>query len=269
MGLALLGLARGLPPYPKLVLLGLPWVLYSAWWTETKFTRPWTRVVRDWSALALILVAYWCLQLFAAGHLDRWPQRWIVWDRWLLNQAGLRRAVEAAGDGGPFVLELLYLLLYTLPTTALGVVYASGRRPHIRRFLLILFLGTLSAYSLLPVWPVASPQILFPGADLPAFSAFPRSLNLWLLQRLDIATSVFPSGHVAVAFSVAFGLLSALPHRRRWGWIALAVAGGIYTATIYGRYHYAVDGLASIAVVTLAWRAAVWLMRGDPEPLSP
>ena len=54
---------------------------------------------------------------------------------------------------------------------------------------------------------------------------------------------MFPSGHVAVAFSSAFGMLRALPEVR-WAGIGLTVyASLVFLATIYGRYHYAGDGV--------------------------
>jgi hypothetical protein len=39
-----------------------------------------------------------------------------------------------------------------------------------------------------------------------------------------------------------------------WG-AAFAVAFLVYLATVYGRYHYAVDGLASMVIATAAWLA--------------
>jgi hypothetical protein len=40
-------------------------------------------------------------------------------------------------------------------------------------------------------------------------------------------------------------------------WVtAFAVAFIVYVSTVYGRYHYAVDGLASIVITAIAWRIA-------------
>ena len=78
-------------------------------------------------------------------------------------------------------------------------------------------------------------------------------MNTYLLDHLDISTSVFPSGHVAVAFSSALALFTVLRERRKVWMGAFAAAVLIYAATIYGRYHYAVDGAASILIVTASW----------------
>ena len=83
--------------------------------------------------------------------------------------------------------------------------------------------------------------------------SFWRAINIWLFEHCDISTSVFPSGHVAVAFSSAFGLLRAMPERRWLSSSVFAIAIIVVVATVYCRYHYAVDGLASIGISIFAW----------------
>jgi membrane-associated phospholipid phosphatase len=228
---------------------------------ETCRTRPWSRVVREWIPLGLILVAYWQIDWFAGTALTRWQQVWLGWDRWILETMGLRAAVECAGGVLPGVLELVYFCLYFIPPACLFVLYATGRRARIGRFLTTALLGTFLAYALLPHFPSVSPLAAYPGLDLPHYSNLFRTLNGWFHANLDIATSVFPSGHVAVAFSAAFGLLRALPERRRLAVPFFAAAGLVLVATVYCRYHYAADGLASVAVSAFAWRASALLER--------
>ena len=51
--------------------------------------------------------------------------------------------------------------------------------------------------------------------------------------------------------------MRAAAPERRWLWIAAFVAAAaVYVATIYGRYHYAVDGLASIGIAWVASKVA-------------
>lgn len=255
--MAVLGVVRALPAGRRAVLLALPIVLCCFWVAERQNTRAWSRITREWGSLGLLLAAYWTLQVFASAYAHNWQDTWIGWDRLLLDGLGLKRVLEAAGRPVPFALETIYLLLYAIPPASLGALYWCGERSKTGKYLLVLFSGTLAAYALLPFFPVASPRAAYPGLDVPSFESWPRSVNLWVLDHLDISTSVFPSGHVAVAFSSAFGLLRAVPRRRRIWMPAFVAAALVYIATVYGRYHYAVDGLASIAIVTLAWRAAV------------
>ena len=97
--------------------------------------------------------------------------------------------------------------------------------------------------------PVHGPHAAYPLLDLPNISGAGRTVNVWVLDHMDIPTSVFPSGHVAVAFSCAFGMFrAARRHQAIWAGV-FAAATVVYAATIYCRYHYAVDGLASIFLV--------------------
>lgn len=236
----------------------LAWLVPLAVWTaiglEARFSRGWSRVVRDWATLGLILVAYRQVDWLGGGHaVAAWQRTWAGWDELLLRGAGLQAAIERFGALLPTSLELAYLLLYSVPAICLGALYWYGKRDQIDRFLTTMFLGTLTAYALLPHFPSVAPRVAFPGQELPHYSSLFRSVNLWLLDHCDIAVSVFPSGHVAVAFSCAFGLLRAIPERRALCALMIAVAAVVYTATVYGRYHYAADGLASIFIALIAW----------------
>lgn len=258
--LSLLGLIFPLSLPQRSFLLLLPAVQVLLCHLEERISRPWSRVLRQWSVFAFIPASYWCVEFFARRQGLVGHDAWISWDRFLLYDLSLKHLIEFAGPALPALVETAYLLLYALPPAALGIIYFCGGRARAPRFLLVLFLGTLAAYGLLPALQVSSPRLVYAGQDLPAFHSLARTVNLWVLDHLDISTSVFPSGHVAVAFSCAFGLLSALPRRRSIGWGALFVASLVFLATVYGRYHYAVDGLASLGIAASAWLAAGWLI---------
>jgi membrane-associated phospholipid phosphatase len=216
-------------------------------------------IVRDWLPLSLILVAYHSADWYAPPPQDGFEHAWIQLDRLILDGWGGRAAVEVFGPVLPYLVELCYCLLWAIPPFSVGVLYLYRRRDRVDRFLFTLLLGTLVTYALLPHFPSASPRQLFPRQDLPAFSSPFRSFNTWMLDRYDIQVSVFPSGHVTVAFSAAFAMLLALPERRRVGFILFVLAIGVSIATTYGRYHYAVDGLAGLAVSLLACVVSVLL----------
>ncbi|MGZ4989059.1 MAG: phosphatase PAP2 family protein, partial [Limisphaerales bacterium] len=74
-------------------------------------------------------------------------------------------------------------------------------------------------------------------------------------------SSVFPSAHVSSAFSAAWGLLAYLPERKRFGILMLVYAVSVAIATIYGRYHYAVDALAGLGVSLVAGLMTILLVR--------
>jgi membrane-associated phospholipid phosphatase len=107
---------------------------------------------------------------------------------------------------------------------------------------------TLLAYALFPYFPSDPPRVAFSGSDMPHVSTVLRELNLWLVRDYGIHSSVFPSAHVSSAFSAAWALLAHLPERRRIGRGMLVYALSVALATVYGRYHYAADVVAGMAV---------------------
>ena len=63
-------------------------------------------------------------------------------------------------------------------------------------------------------------------------------------------------------------MMLALPERKWFGRFLMLMAILISTATIYGRYHYAADGLAGLAISLSAFAITVQLRRGASEPVS-
>lgn len=107
---------------------------------------------------------------------------------------------------------------------------------------------TLGAYALFPYFPSEPPRIVFAGADLPGIITDLRRFNLWILGNLSIHSSVFPSAHVSSALSAAWGLFVTLPERPWIGWAMALYGVCVAIATVYGRYHYAVDVAAGAAL---------------------
>jgi hypothetical protein len=246
-----LGVMRHLNIGPLLLLASIPVALWAVWQAQSRSNRKSVEIARDWWPLGLILVAYWAMGWFATSPRVVLQEELVRLDRLLLHGAHLRALIEAAGPFFPATLETIYLLVYAIPPVCLGILYACGGRSQAPRFLLLVFAGTFTVYALLPYVPVLSPRVAFPNVDLPRYNGIARGINTWLLDHLDISTSVLPSGHVAVALSSALGMVSALPRRPMVGRCALGVAGLVYLATIYCRYHYAVDGLVSIVLVSM------------------
>ncbi len=234
----------------NVVLVGLVWLLAA---TDVRRPEETLSYVRDWLPAPLTLVAYWEMSWFQPSkHTYRFEQAWVQWDRWLLNHWNLRGLLESTGGLLPAILELSYTLMYVIPVFSVAVLYLSGRRDRTDRFFFTFLLGSLTAYSLFPYFPSEPPRYVFPGQDLPGVVTPFRQFNLRLLDTFDIRTSVFPSGHVTGAFSAAFAMLLALPERKRVGGMLLVLATSIATATVYGRYHYAVDGAAGFLISVAA-----------------
>jgi membrane-associated phospholipid phosphatase len=204
-------------------------------------------MVRDWIPAALILVAYWSVDWCGApGSAPVFDSRLVVWDRVLLQDWRWHDGIERAGAWLPSLLELSYLVLYAVPPLAIALFYIYRERRRVDRFLFPFLLGTLAVYALLPHFPSESPRTAYPEELLPGIDSIFRHFNLWILSRSDIRASVFPSGHVAVGFSAAFAMLLAFPEKKWIGGLLTVLATFVWMNTIYGRYHYAADGLVSL-----------------------
>jgi len=223
---------------------------------ESHGNREFFSVARDWVPLALTVVAYremdWFTPLAMDHHLEF---QWIKWDRSLLRHWGLHGALL------PSYLEFCYLLVYAVGPFTVAVFYLEHRRKRVNQALLLYLLGTLLAYALFPYFPSQPPRTLFGDSDLPNVMTALREFNLWIVNGVGIHSSVFPSAHVSSAFSAAWALLLYLPERKRYGWGMLIYASSVSLATVYGRYHYAVDALAGLGVSVIA--AGIVLLAAD------
>jgi hypothetical protein len=230
-------------------------------------------VVRDWLPFALVLLCYREMGWFApAEHTYELERSWIVWDRLLLNDWGARDVIESLGPVIPAYLEICYTLVYVFAPIAMAMIYFYGYRGEgSDRLLFIYLLGTLLSYALFPYFPSEPPRAVFAGEDVPRIHTVFRQFNWWILSGGGIHTSVFPSAHVSASFSAAFGAFLVI-RRGRWApWALTAVASGIFWATIYGRYHYAVDAVAGLGVSLVALGVTRLVMRervaaNAPEP---
>ena len=226
-------------------------------------------IARDWIAPPLVLLAYREMDWFTPARLEhRLEHAWIVWDRMLLDDWAVRRVIEFAGWLPHAYLEFCYLLVYGIPAFTIAVMYVWRQRDLLDRVLFVYLLGTLLAYALFPFFPSEPPRTVFPGADLPGMNSAFRRFNLFLVRGYGIHSSVFPSAHVSSAFSAAWAVLLFVPAHRKAGWAMLIYAVSVALATVYGRYHYAVDAVAGLGISLVALAMGVW-MRREPRATAP
>jgi membrane-associated phospholipid phosphatase len=224
-------------------------------------------VVRDAASLALIVLAYREMGWFAQPHLTHTLEAsWVTWDRVVLRGGG-RAAIESIGPVIPSILEIAYALVYALAPFAIAMLYIYRRREMVDEFLFVFAVGVLLCYAQFPFWPSDPPRVVFLNQDLPSYTTVFRRFNLWMLGNYGIHTSVFPSAHVAGAFSAAFGAMRVLPDRQWVSRFLLVIASLIAIATVYGRYHYLADTLAGLLVALVAFGALSKAMR--PTKLHP
>ncbi len=235
------------------------WIAFLTLLPRVKREAEW----RDWLPYPFSLLCYreagW---LASAVPFHGFEQRWIVWDRLVLDAWHGRAAIECLGAAIPTLLEAAYLSVYIIGPLAVGALYVFRRREQADRLWVAFLLGLMLSYVQFPFWPSEPPRTVFPGLDLPSFLTPLRRLNLFLVGSYGIHSSVFPSAHVSGAMSGALMLRRIVPDRVWIGNVMLTVAMLIAVATVYGRYHYVVDAVAGAVMGVVAYRLA-WRITGD------
>lgn len=102
------------------------------------------------------------------------------------------------------------------------------------------------------VWlPATSPLYMYELLGPPMSEGFFFSLTHHLAEEGGIDGGAFPSSHAAIS---TLALLLARRHARGLFWVMLLPTLGLLVATVYGRYHFAVDTLSGILLAALiAW----------------
>lgn len=250
------------PPVPAVTLVlnaavlgGLVLLAYA----DALRRRQFLSIVRDWYTPPLMLLAYREMGWFARPHVSTaLEDGWVLWDRLLLNEWGLRSLVEVLGPVGPGLLEAAYIFVYPMLPMGIAALYLADRRERVPAFLFNFTLAVLAVYALFPYFPSEPPWTNYPGQDFPTYDTVFRRFNSAMLRGQGIHTSVFPSAHVAGGMSAAFALIRLLPERIWVGRIWLVLAILIAVATVYCRYHYAVDALAGLAIAVAASGVSAW-----------
>ncbi len=239
--------------FPYIVVVGIAAVFGTLAFLEVRTRSPIIGLFRNSLALASTLVAYREMDWFTPSHHShRLEAMWIIWDRQFLHQYGFQHLIESTGPFIPWLLELCYLLVYAIGPFSVAVLYGVRKPERSQQFLMLYLFGTLLAYGCFPYFPSEPPRTVYPGADMPTIVTWFRQSNLLVVGNYGIHSSVFPSAHVSSAFSAAFGMMRALPERKWFGRGIFIYASLVAIATVYGRYHYAVDAVAGLAIALLA-----------------
>jgi hypothetical protein len=161
-----------------------------------------------------------------------------------------------------------YLGLFALPVVSGGLLYLAGRRREFREFMLAFTLAGLIGFVGYVLVPIVGPRYYFPkqlGAPSAAlletsFAALATHANE-LHVGFGRARNCFPSLHTA------WGLIVLVFAYRQMRWlffVYLLPVGSLLVATVYLRFHYAVDLIAGALVALLLCAAAPRLARRFP-----
>jgi membrane-associated phospholipid phosphatase len=195
--------------------------------------------VRDWAPAAYILISY-----YASGTLFVGPspafEAWLArTDGWLLR--GWRAAQMPPRLAA--VIEVLYAGTFLMIPAGFAILAADGYRSAADRYWTMVSLAEFTAFGLLPWLPSRPPWLV---DDLrPADARGIRRFGLEWVRRTSHRANTFPSGHTAGSLTVA---LAVIPFAPIAGLFLLAAAVGIAIGCVSGRYHYALDVIAGVAL---------------------
>jgi len=184
----------------------------------------------------------------------------------------------------PAVSETLYAAYfsYYLMIAGVGLALYLRSREQFFHYVSVLSFVTYACFFTYIFLPVIGPRVFFPQfshyplpADLrpavapdfpPAVQAGPfYHLMAWIYRSMEAPGAAFPSSHVAVAIcTVCFSFLYLRPIR----WVHLAAVFLVCGATVYCRYHYAVDVLAGALAAAGLIPVGNWLYFRFRQPAA-
>jgi mono/diheme cytochrome c family protein len=195
--------------------------------------------VRFWLGHLYLVAGYWLPALLVTRSPHRF-EAWLLSTELAWNWSPVARTFMVRASP---LAELAYLCCYPLVPAAFLTLYLNGSSSaDMDRFWTSVLAAGYASYISLP-WLVSRPPRTLDSASVNPSRV--RRLNLRVLDRLSHGWNTFPSGHVAVAFAAALSVMPSAP-RAGIGFLALAV--GILTGSVTGRYHYTVDALAGAIV---------------------
>lgn len=138
-------------------------------------------------------------------------------------------------------LHLSYVSFYLL-VPCLPLALFLERRERLQSYVVFMICTCFSVCLVSFIWfPVTSPLYKFPHIGPPLSKGFFMRFAHAISGRGGVVGGAFPSSHAALT---VLNLLLAARWERRVFWVTLVPSLGLLVATVYGRYHYALDTIA-------------------------
>jgi membrane-associated phospholipid phosphatase len=216
------------------------------------------RTLRDWLPFALGPLLYvelrWLIPGAGRPHQDALVQRWEL--ALFHGQPSATWAPHLPNAALSELLHLCYLSYYLLVYVPPLLLYIRGRRDAFIRTMLALTLVYGSCFAVYLLFPVDGPRFLVGPAAAPNGPI--RTVVLHLLASGSSRGTAFPSSHIAASVVAS---LCALQFQRAVGIIVALLTVGLTLATVYGGFHYGVDGIAGMLLGIVTWLFAAWIWR--------
>lgn len=207
--------------------------------------HPFLLAVRDWAPAGYVWAAYRLPALLVTSHHGSF-------ERWLIASEGrwaemLVRADARLPSTVREMFEAAYLVCYLLLPLGYVCLLLAGHAGERDRYWLAVIVAGALCYGGLPWLAVRTPRDVAPAR--PPTSTV-RRVNQWLLSRASVGDNTFPSGHAAIALTIALTVGARMPIA---GAAIGVIAAGVVAGSLLGRYHYTADAVAGIAVAAIAF----------------
>lgn len=214
----------------------IPWILFA--WKE--MDQLVTMIFPYWFNPILPKMDHLIFGVYPTVWIQRWFRPWLTE---LMN----------------FFYGIYFLFI---PLVAIGL-YAKRQRQKVYHFLFLISSTFVVSFILFLLFPAQGAWVFIREQHtVEPKGGFFLTLIQWIQHRGTIRGGAFPSSHVAAAWVSALG---AWRYLRPIGIVLFPLALGVTVATVYCRYHYAVDAIAGMALGILIYLLGIRFLvrRGD------
>ena len=222
--------------------------------------HPVFKFIRSWYPFFLIIFLFWEVGSFVHLILSDCKNGWLIAADFKLLGGHPTVALEKITN--PYMtefFEFIYFTYYFVPLYGLWI-YLKQSEGNFQSFATHYFLALYFGYLLFPFFPAEGPWKTLAGQQTMLIEGkwIFRQLNDYLHQKGAIVGGCFPSTHLSAATAVIFS--AAFWNKKLFLgsviWFAL-----LFFSTVYGRYHYFVDGLVGLIVGAVAFAASSILVK--------
>ena len=218
------------------------------------------RFFRNWYPFLLITFLFWESENFVHLIFSDWKNEWLIAaDFQLLGGHPTVALEQITSPYATEFFEFIYFTYYFVPLFGLWIYLKQSER-NFQQFAAHYFLALYLGYLVFTLVPAEGPWKTLAGQQTMLIEGkwFFRQLNDYLHHQGAIVGGCFPSTHLSAATAVVFAT-ARWSKKMFWGsvvWFAF-----LFFSTVYGRYHYVVDGLAGLAAGGIAFGLSTLLTK--------
>ena len=165
------------------------------------------------------------------------------------------------------VLHLGYFAYYAVVPAALIGAYVTRGYDALARASFGVAAAFFLCYLIFAVFPVAGPRYEFVriGGEISEGTLY--GLVHSILESGSSEGTAFPSSHIAASLAAVLG---AAREDARWFWLLIIPEIALALGTVYGRFHYAIDAVAGLALALAVWALtpAAFRVLGGRQPAA-